>query len=129
MHIAVVPVARLATSSFRSEKNQENACVRFVAGPGMGYGAVIAPLLCHAEATAMRAACVQMCYAIERGPVWPTPAAAVTRLDLSSNAIGNAGAIALAAQLQVHFFVGWLCLSCGMCGVFILERVALLRLQ
>jgi hypothetical protein len=58
-------------------------------------------LLCHAEATAMRAACVQMCYAIERTPVWPTPAA-VTRLHLYGNAIGNAGAAALAALLQVR---------------------------
>jgi hypothetical protein len=66
----------------------------------MGYGADIAPLLLHAEATAMRAACVQMCYAIERVPVWPTPGAAVM-LDLSNNAIGDAGAVALAASLQV----------------------------
>ena len=96
----VVPDARLATSSFRSEDNQENAFVRFVAGPGMGYGADIAPLLLHAEATAMRAACVQMCYAIERVPEWPTPTA-LTRLDLYGNAIGNVGAAALAARLQV----------------------------
>jgi hypothetical protein len=78
MHSAVVPVARLATRSFRSEENQENAFVRFVAGPGMGYGADIAPLLLHTEATAMRATCVQMSYAIERVPAWPTPAALTT---------------------------------------------------
>ncbi len=101
MHLAVTPIARLATSRFRSEANLENAFARFVAGPGMGYGADIAPFLCHAEATAMRAACVQMCYAIERTPRWPAPAA-VTRLDLSFNSIGNAGAAALAAHLQVR---------------------------
>jgi hypothetical protein len=101
MRSAVVPRARLASSRFRSEDNQANAFVRFVAGPGMGHGADIAPLLLHAEATAMRAACVQMCYAIERGSVWPTPAAAVTRLDLSRNRIGDAGAVALAAPLEV----------------------------
>ncbi len=104
LHSAVAPIARLAPSRFRSEDNQANALVRFVAGPGMGYGADIAPLLCHAEATAMRAACVQMCHAIECVPVWSTPAAAVTRLDLSSNAIGNAGAVAMASVLQVHSF-------------------------
>ncbi len=49
----------------------------------------------------LRAACVQMCHAIERVLVGPTPAAVVTRLDLSSNAIGDAGAVALAALLQV----------------------------
>jgi hypothetical protein len=96
----VVPAARLATSRFRFEDNQENAFVRFVAGPGMGYGADIAPLLLHAEATAMRATCVQMSYAIERIRAWPTPAA-LTRLDLSDNAIGDAGAVALAQGLQV----------------------------
>ena len=101
MHLAVVPGARLAPFLFRSEDNQANSFVRFVAGPGMGYGADIAPLLCHAEATAMRAVCVQMCYAIERVPGWPTPAAAVTRLNLSSNAIGDAGAVALASLLEV----------------------------
>jgi hypothetical protein len=100
MHAAVVPGARIAASRFRSEGNQANDFVRFVAGPGMGYGAEIAPLLCHAEATAMRAVCVQMCYAIERVPGWPTPAA-VTKLDLSGNAIGDVGAVSLAAQLQV----------------------------
>ena len=105
MRSAVVPGARLATTRFRSEDNQANAFVRFVAGPGMGYGADVAPLLCHAEATAMRAVCVQMCYAIERMPEWPTPAAAVTKLNLSYNDIGDAGAVALAAQLQVHCVV------------------------
>jgi len=105
MHSAVVPGARLASSRFRSEDNQANAFVQFVAGPGMGYGADIAPFLCHAEATAMRAVCVQMCYAIERVPEWPTPVAAVTKLTLSSNAIGDAGAVALAAQLQVRCVV------------------------
>ncbi len=68
----------------------------------MGYGADIAPFLCHAEATAMRAVCVQMCSAIERTPEWPIPAAAVTKLDLSHNMIGDAGTAALAAQLQVR---------------------------
>ncbi len=97
----MVPAARLATGRFRSEANQDNACVRFVAGPGMGYGADIAPFLLHAEATAMRATCVQMCHAIERVPAWPTPVA-LTRIDLSCNVIGNAGAAALAAQLQVR---------------------------
>jgi hypothetical protein len=105
MRSAVVPGARLATERFRSEDNQANAFVRFVAGPGMGYGADIAPFLFLAEATAMRAVCVQMCYAIERMPEWPTPAAAVKWLDLSSNAIGDAGAVALAAQLQVRCVV------------------------
>jgi hypothetical protein len=76
----------------------------------MGYGADIAPLLLHAEATAMRATCVQMCYAIERVPVWPTPVAALTRLDVSGNAIGDAGAAALAVQLQV-------CLTACVCYV------------
>jgi hypothetical protein len=115
MHSAVVPGARLAMTSFRSEENQENAFVRFVAGPGMGYGADIAPLLCHAEATAMRAACVQMCYAIERVPVWPSPAAALTRLDVSSNAIGDAGAALLAAQLQVRVVCACLLLWVSPC--------------
>ncbi len=105
MHAAVEPLARVATSRFRSEDNQANAFVRFVGGPGMGYGADIAPLLCHAEATAMRAACVQMCHAIERVPRWPTPVAAVTRLSLSRNRIGDAGAVALAAQLLVCYHV------------------------
>ena len=95
------PDARLATSSYRSEDNQENAFVKFVAGPGMGYGVDIAPLLLHAEASAMRATCVQMCYAIERAPLWPAPGA-LTRLDLSYNGIGDTGAAALAAQLQVR---------------------------
>jgi hypothetical protein len=95
------PGSRLAASSFRSEENQENACVRFVAGPGMGYGADIAPFLLLSEATAMRATCVQMCHAIERRSVWPTPVA-LTRLDLSSNVIGDAGVAALAAQLKVR---------------------------
>ena len=103
-HVLVARGARLATSSFRSEENQDNAFVRFVAGPGMGYGADIAPFLLHAEATAMRASCVQMCFAIERQSVWPTPAA-VTRLDLSENAIGDAGAAALAVHLQVRMCV------------------------
>jgi hypothetical protein len=98
---AVVPGARLAKSRFRAEENQENNFVRFVAGPGMGYGADIAPFLLHAEATAMRAVCVQMCYAIERVPAWPTPSV-LTRLDLSRNKIGDAGAAALAARLQVR---------------------------
>jgi hypothetical protein len=102
MHAAVEPLARLATGKFRSEDNQANAFVRFVAGPGMGYGADIEPLLCHAEATAMRAACVQMCYAIERVPVWPIPAAPLTQLDLSGNSIGDAGAAAWADLLQVR---------------------------
>ena len=101
----MAPGARLATSSFRSEDNRENAFVRCVAGPGMGYGADIAPFLWHAEATAMRAACVQMCYAIERVPVWPAPSA-LTGLYLSFNAIGDTGAAALAARLQVRSFVG-----------------------
>ena len=96
----MVPAARLATSRFRSEENQENAFVRFVAGPGMGYGADIAPFLLHAEATAMRATCVQMSYAVERIRAWPQPVA-LTRLDLSGNCIGDAGAAALAAQVQV----------------------------
>jgi hypothetical protein len=102
MHSVVVPGARLATSRFRSQENQENAFVRFVAGPGMGYGADIAPLLLHTEATAMRATCVQMGYAIERVAVWPTPVAALWWLDLSGNTIGDAGAAALAAELQVR---------------------------
>ncbi len=122
----VVPAARLATSRFRSEDNQENAFVQFVAGPGMGYGADVAPLLTHAEATAMRAACVQMCHAIERVPVWPSPAAALTRLDLSGNAIGDAGAKALAAYLQVR---RRLCDCYGLHGVLQLGRKALPRLQ
>ncbi len=75
--------------------------MRFVAGPGMGFGADIAPFLLLAEATAMRATCVQMCYSIERVPVWPAPPA-LTFLDLSENAIGAAGAAALAARLQVR---------------------------
>ncbi len=99
----MVPGARLATSSFRSEENQDNAFVRFVAGPGMGFGADIAPFLLRAEATAMHASCVQMCFAIERHSVWPTPTA-LTRLDLSGNAIGDIGAAALAVQLQVRIF-------------------------
>jgi hypothetical protein len=102
----VVPEARLATCSFRSEENKENSWVKFVAGPGMGYGAHIAPFLLHSEATALRASCCQMCCAIERTAVWPT-LVAVTRLDLSGNAIGEAGAAALAAQLQVRVSPGW----------------------
>ena len=100
----MIPAARLATGRFRSEENQENAFVRFVAGPGMGYGADIAPCLLHAEATAMRATCVQMSYAVERIRAWPEPVA-LTRLDLSGNCIGDAGAAALAAQVQVSFWV------------------------
>ncbi len=96
----MIPAARLTTSHFRSEENQENAFVRFVAGPGMGYGADIAPLLLHAEATAMRATCVQMSNAVERIRAWPKPVA-LTRLDLSGNRIGDAGAAALAAHVQV----------------------------
>ena len=103
--MAAVPGARLATRSFRSEANQEaNAFVRFVAGPGMGYGAHIAPFLLHSEATAMRASCVQMCFAIERTSVWPR-LAALTRLNLPRNKIGDVGAAALAVQLQVRIFV------------------------
>ena len=97
----MVPESRLATRSFRAEENQENALVRFVAGAGMGYGAPIAPFLLLSEATAMRATCVQMCHAIERRPGWPTPVA-VNQLVLCRNAIGNAGATALAALLQVR---------------------------
>ena len=108
----MVPAARLATSRFRSEENQENAFVRFVAGPGMGYGADIAPFLLHAEATAMRATCVQMSYAVERIRVWPKPVA-LTRLDLSGNCIGDAGAAALAAQVQVCFL--YFVISRGVC--------------
>ncbi len=79
----------------------------------MGYGADVAPFLCHAEATAMRAVCVQVCYAIERVPGWPTPAAARTKLDLSCNQIGDAGAAALAAQLQVRVcLVVMGCMAC-----------------
>ncbi len=96
----MVPHARLATCSVRSEENQENSLVKCVAGPGMGYGAHILPFLLHAEATAMRATCCQMCFAMERKSVWPT-LVAVTRLDLSGNAISDAGAAALAAQIQV----------------------------
>ena len=70
--------------------------------PRMGYGADIAPFLLHAEATAMRATCVQMSYAVERIRAWPQPVA-LTRLDLSGNCIGDAGAAALAAHVQVCF--------------------------
>ncbi len=97
----MVPADRLGLNSFRSLDNQLNRFVDYVAGPGRGYGADIASFLCHAEATAMRATCVQMCHAIEHVPVWPTPVA-LTRLDLSENAIGDVGAVALAAQLQVR---------------------------
>ncbi len=88
----------LQTGSFRSEANQENACVKCVAGPGMGYGAHITPFLLHAEATAMRATCVQMCHAIQRRCGWPIPVA-VIQLDLHENDIGDAGAAALASLL------------------------------
>ena len=73
--------------------------MRFVAGPGMGYGAHIAPFLWHAEATVMRATCVQMCYAIERIFAWPTPVAA-TALLLGGNHIGAIGAAAIGQVLR-----------------------------
>jgi hypothetical protein len=84
----------------------------------MGYGADITPFLLHAEATAMRATCVQMCHAIERVPVWPTPVA-LTRIDLSCNVIGNVGAAALAAQLQVRSY-----LCAGACGPWVASRAS-----
>ncbi len=114
LYAPVVPCSRLATSRFRSEHNQANAFVRFAAGPGMGYGADIAPFLCYAEATAMRATCVQMSYAIERTTVWPAPAA-LTRLDMSGNAMGDAGAVALATSLQVQLYESLRVYSCSVC--------------
>ena len=97
----MAPDSRLASCSVRSKHNRCQAFVNLVAGPGMGYGAYVAPFLLHCDATAMRAACVQMCHAIERVPVWPTPAALRT-LELSYNPIGDAGASALAASLRVR---------------------------
>jgi hypothetical protein len=114
----VAPHSRLAACSVRSEHNRCQAFVNLVAGPGMGYGAYVAPFLLHCDATAMRAACVQMCHAIERVPAWPTPVALRT-LDLSDNPIGDAGALALAASLRVRqrparlvVFDAWCVLVC-----------------